>query len=86
MPSDMWALGVTFHEMLSYSGKNPFTNIGEVLKGQPIPELPAYVPEKIAHLVYRLLDRDPAKRINCQDAIDCMDDFSLSYSFGRMNI
>ena len=85
MPSDMWALGVTFHQMLSESGRNPFDSFENWFNGKPT-KLPAYVPKNIAKLVYRLLDRDPAKRIKCQDAIDCMDDFSLSYSLGGMNI
>jgi hypothetical protein len=44
------------------------------------------VPEKIAKLVYKLLDKDPAKRINCQDANDYMNDLSLSSSIGEMKI
>jgi hypothetical protein len=54
-----------------------------LLNGEPT-KLPAYVPENIAKLVYRLLDKDPVKRIKCQDAIDYMNEMCLVHSFGKI--
>ena len=47
MPSDMWAVGVTFHQMLSETGKSPFLNTRDWVNGNPI-KLPAHVPDFIA--------------------------------------
>ncbi|GAB3449531.1 hypothetical protein GCM10027517_35900 [Phycicoccus ginsengisoli] len=63
--SDLYALGVVAHEMLS--GRRPFdkgTPIATALSHvtEPPPPLPEGVPDDLAALVWRLLAKDPAER------------------------
>ena len=63
--SDLYALGVVAHEMLS--GRRPFdkgTPIATALSHvtEPPPPLPEGVPDDLADLVWRLLAKDPAGR------------------------
>jgi serine/threonine-protein kinase len=63
--SDLYALGVVAHEMLS--GKRPFdggTPVATALRHvhEPPPPLPAGVPESLAHVIEDLLAKDPADR------------------------
>jgi serine/threonine-protein kinase len=63
--SDLYALGVVAHEMLS--GRRPFdkgTPVATALSHvtEPPPPLPADVPDDLAALIWRLLAKDPADR------------------------
>jgi eukaryotic-like serine/threonine-protein kinase len=63
--SDLYALGVVAHEMLS--GRRPFdkgTPVATALSHitEPPPPLPDDVPEDLAGLIWRLLAKDPADR------------------------
>lgn len=69
MPSDMWAVGVTIHQILSGKGGIAFANLEDLIKGKPN-RLPEFVPEYLANMVYSMLDTDPVKRLKCQEALD----------------
>lgn len=63
--SDLWAFGVVLYEMAAgtrpFGGSSSFELISAILTDPPKP-LPASVPEPVAAVVYRLLNKDPAKR------------------------
>jgi TolB-like protein len=63
--SDVWALGVVLHEMLTgerpFAGQMPFELSSAILSEPPRP-LPARVPAALAAVVRRCLEKDPAAR------------------------
>jgi eukaryotic-like serine/threonine-protein kinase len=74
-PTDVWGLGATlFHAV---SGEKPFPRgSGEggpkrfpQLVEEPGP-LPGWLPEELAGLVLEMLDRDPARRPSCAEAVE----------------
>jgi serine/threonine-protein kinase len=72
--SDIYTLGIMFYEMLTgkvpFTGPNPFVIMNERLMNNPIPPRevnPAISPE-LQEIIYRALERDPAKRYpNCHE-------------------
>src|ERR1039457_4918082 len=66
--SDVYALGVMFYEMLTgkvpFTGPNPFVIMNERLLNNPIPprEVNPEVSPELQEIIYRALERDPAKR------------------------
>jgi serine/threonine-protein kinase len=70
--SDLWALGVVLYEMLTgtlpFSGRNNFDLAAAIAQG-PLPQLPATVPPSLAHVVSRLLSKEPAGRYASAGAV-----------------
>jgi TolB-like protein/Tfp pilus assembly protein PilF len=63
--SDLWALGVTLYEMVSgarpFQGQSGVDTTAAILHQAPRP-LPSAVPAKLAAVIARCLEKDPAKR------------------------
>jgi serine/threonine protein kinase len=66
--SDLYALGVMLYEMLTgkvpFSGANPFVIMNDRLLNNPIPprEIDPTVSPQLQEVIYRAMERDPAKR------------------------
>jgi serine/threonine-protein kinase len=66
--SDLYALGVILYEMLTgkvpFQGENPFAVMNDRLLNNPIPprEADPSVSPQLQEIIYRALERDPAKR------------------------
>jgi eukaryotic-like serine/threonine-protein kinase len=66
--SDLYALGVMLYEMLTgkvpFSGDNPFLIMNDRLLNSPIPprEIDPAITPQLQEIIYRTLERDPAKR------------------------
>ncbi len=66
--SDIYALGVMYYEMLTgaapFEGENPFAVMNDRLLNPPIPprERNARISPQAQEIVYRALERDPARR------------------------
>jgi len=66
--SDLYALGVMLYEMLTgkepFQGENPFAVMNDRLLNNPIPprEADPSVTPQLQEIIYRALERDPAKR------------------------
>lgn len=66
--SDLYALGVMLYEMLTrktpFPGPNPFTIMNDRLLNNPVPprEIDAKISTQLQEVIYRALERDPAKR------------------------
>jgi serine/threonine protein kinase len=72
--SDVYALGIMFYEMLTgkvpFTGPNPFVIMNERLLNNPIPprEVNPEISPELQEIIYRALERDPAKRYpNCHE-------------------
>ena len=66
--SDLYALGVILYEMLTvkvpFQGPNPFAIMNDRLLNNPIPprEIDPAISPQLQEILYRALERDPAKR------------------------
>ena len=66
--SDIYSLGIMFYEMLTgkvpFTGPNPFVIMNERLLNHPIPprEIDPTISLELQEIIYRALERDPAKR------------------------
>ena len=66
--SDLYALGVMLYEMLTgkvpFQGENPFAVMNDRLLNNPIPprEVDPAISPQLQEIIYRALERDPAKR------------------------
>ena len=66
--SDLYALGVMLYEMLTgkvpFQGPNPFAIMNDRLLNNPIPprEVDPAISPQLQEIIYRALERDPAKR------------------------
>jgi eukaryotic-like serine/threonine-protein kinase len=72
--SDVYSLGIMFYEMLTgkvpFTGPNPFVIMNERLLNNPIPprEVNPEISPQLQEIIYRALERDPAKRYpNCHE-------------------
>jgi serine/threonine protein kinase len=54
MPSDIWAVGITFFMLLWGQERSPFPNYAALLQGKP-DKLPSYVPDYLAELIFRMV-------------------------------
>ena len=74
--SDIYALGVMLYEMLTgkvpFTGTNPFVIMNDRLLNNPVPprEIDPSISPQLQEIIYRALERDPAKRYH--DAHDMM--------------
>lgn len=66
--SDVYALGVMLYEMLTgkvpFTGSNAFTIMNDRLLNNPVPprEIDAEISPQLQEIIYRAIERDPAKR------------------------
>jgi eukaryotic-like serine/threonine-protein kinase len=66
--TDVYALGVMLYEMLTgrppFTGDNPFQVINDRLVNHPVPprEIDPEIPPQLQEILYRALEREPAKR------------------------
>src|SRR5437660_12346906 len=66
--SDMYALGVMLYDMLTvrvpFTGPNAFTIMNDRLLNKPVPprEVDPEISPQLQEIIYRALERDPAKR------------------------
>jgi eukaryotic-like serine/threonine-protein kinase len=66
--SDLYTLGVMLYEMLTgrvpFSGDNPFLIMNDRLLNSPVPprEIDPAITPQLQEIIYRALERDPAKR------------------------
>ena len=73
--SDIWSLGVIFYEMLTgcpcFEAKSDPAIIKKIVmeRPRPIRELNPSIPEILANMVMRMLEKDPAHRYQSMDAV-----------------
>ena len=77
--TDLWSIGAILYTMLAgcppFQGDDPMAVMKKILENDP-PALPPTVPDSVSKVVFRALDKDPAKRY--QTAGEMLSDLSAA--------
>lgn len=68
------------------TGRYPFESHDDLMRGELSCNLPAYVPQNICDIVLGFLTTDPLTRLTCQDALDLLEESSISQRFATIDL
>jgi len=85
MPSDIWAVGMTFFMLLWGELKSPFPNYDALMTGKP-EKLPDYVPEYLKTLIFRMLQMNPDARPKCKEVLAIIEEHDVTSMLSEMSL